>query len=47
LHGVENDKSTPTDDVTAVSAAVQEIDVDSPDGATKGAAGLLKPHDQD
>ncbi len=39
LHGVENDKSTPIDDVTAVSAAVQVIDVDSPDGATKGAAG--------
>ncbi len=39
MHGVENDKSTPTDDVTAVSATVQVIDVDSPDSATKGAAG--------
>ena len=38
MYGVENDKSTPIDDVTAVSAAVQVIDVDSPDGATKGEA---------
>ncbi len=38
LHRVENNESTPTDNVRAVWAAVQVIDVDSPDGATKGEA---------
>ena len=38
MHCVKNNKSTPTDDVRAVSAAVQVIDVDLPDNATKGEA---------